>query len=262
MSVLLPGGQDAVAHGDTMREAEPMKITKSLVWFVSLLMLSSLCFAQKKKQVQNTVQGEFCQAPTLPAPGAYKPDDAKGQPNNTADLPTVVATVEQALKCYQESTKGSDPTQPNGLPKLSSAVFDFKTTTAKTAGFSISFFIFKVGASSEKDVTDDVSFTYSVPKTVPPKAAGFVKPPPPDLFSELVKDVQAAAHAAQAQSTALGMPLSQVKIQVAFGIKIDANASLNLPVHLITIGGNGDYNKNNIQTITLTFGAGTGAGGN
>jgi hypothetical protein len=211
-----------------------------------------------KDKLQKPVEGDFCQAPTLPVPGAYKPSD--GQPQNTADLPTVIATVEQALKCYQQTTKDADPNQPKGLPKLNSATMDFKKTTSKSGGFSISFFIFKIGASSEKDVTDDISFTYSVPKTVPPKAAGFVKPPPPDLFNELVKDVQAAAYAAQAQSTALGMPLSQVKISVAFGIQTEADVSLNLPIHLVTIGGNGKYNKNNIQTVTLTFGA--GAGGN
>jgi hypothetical protein len=237
-----------------------MTFKMPLVLFVSLLMVSTLCSAQKKnKPVQKPVEGDFCQAPTLPVPGAYKPSD--GQPQNTADLPTVIATVEQALKCYQQTTKDADPNQPKGLPKLNSATMDFKTTTSKSGGFSISFFIFKIGASSEKDVTDDISFTYSVPKNlVLPKAAGFVKQPRTDLFSELVKDVQAAANAAQTQSTALGMPLSQVKISVAFGIQTEADVSLNLPIHLVTIGGNGKYNKNNIQTVTLTFGA--GAGGN
>jgi len=150
-----------------------MKFMMSSVLFASLLMVSSLCFAQKKNPVQNAVEGDFCQAPTLPAPGAYKASD--GQPHNTADLPTVVATVEQALKCYQQTAKNPDPSQPKGLPKLTSATMDFKTTTSTSGGFSISFFIFKIGASSEKDVTDDLSFTYSVPKVVLPKTAGFVK---------------------------------------------------------------------------------------
>jgi len=232
-----------------------MKLRKSVFVLVPLLLVTSaICFAQKKKTVAPP-EGEVCQAPKLPAPGAYKPSDVKDQPAKTADLPSVVQTVEQALKCYQSLTGGSDPEQPKGLPKLSSANLDFKTTTSKTAGFSISFFIFKVGASREQDATDDVSFTYSVPKTVTPtKAASFLKPTTTDLFSELVKDVQAAANTAKTQSTALGMPLSKVQITIAYGIKFDGNVSINAPIQLVTIGGNGDYNKNNTQTITLTFG--------
>jgi hypothetical protein len=151
-------------------------------------------------------------------------------------------------------SKDLDPLQPKGLPKISSAVMDFKTTTGKTASFSFSIFVFKVGASREKDVTDDVSFTYSVPKVTLPPIKGIAKPAPADLFKELVKEVAAAASAAQAQSTALGLPLRKVQIQISYGIKFDGNVGVSVPISLITIGGNGDYNKNNTQTITLTFG--------
>jgi hypothetical protein len=101
----------------------------------------------------------------------------------------------------------------------------------------------------------DLSFTYSVPKppAVNPYPAGS-KPSPVLLYAEPVKGVQAVARAAQAQSTALGMPLSKVGITVSYGIEFDGNLSLNEPVELVTIGGNGDYNKNNTQTIALTFG--------
>jgi hypothetical protein len=131
---------------------------------------------------------------------------------------------------------------------------DFKTTTGETAGFTFSVFVFKVGASREKDVTDDLSFTYSVPAPPTSHGAFLAKPSPAPLYAELVKEVQAAARAAQAQSTALGMPLSKVGISVAYGIKFDGNVSLSVPIELVTIGGNGDYNKNNTQTITLSFG--------
>jgi hypothetical protein len=189
----------------------------------------------------------------LAAPGpGYKDADVVKQPDYTADLPSVVQTVEQALQCYQALTQQSDPLQPKGLPKLSSVVMDFKTTTGETVGASFSFFIFKIGGSREKDVTDDISFTYSVPKPAPPVRGA--KPKPATLYDELVKEVQAAARAAQAQSTALGMPLSKVSISISFGIKFDGNVSINAPVQLITIGGNGDYNKNNTQTLQLTFG--------
>lgn len=234
-----------------------MKLMRMVVLLgLVVLVTSSPGLAQKKKPLPRVVEGEFCQAPKLASPGpGYQPSEVKGQPDNTADLPSVIQTVEQALKCYQAMTGGTNPDQPKGLPKLTSAAMDFRTTTAKTVGFSISFFIFKIGASKEKDATDDISFTYSVPKTVAlPKTAAVVKPAPTDLFSELVKDVQAAANSAKSQSTALGMPLSKVQITIAYGIKFDGNVSINAPVQLVTIGGNGDYNKNNTQTITLTFG--------
>ncbi len=195
----------------------------------------------------------YCQAPKLAVPSeAYKKANIEKQPDGTVDLPTVVQTLQQALKCYQQLT-GDDPLQPKGLPKLDSVAMDFKTATGKTVGFTFSIFIFKVGASKEKDVTDDITFTYSVPKKVPAFAANIAKPSPPPLYEELVKDVQAAARAAQTQSTVLGKPLSSVKIAVSYGIKFDGNVALSAPIQLVTIGGNGDYNKNNTQTLTLTF---------
>jgi hypothetical protein len=237
--------------GNVSRQEAAQVNIQGAALIVGFLIASTACMAQQK-----TVTGDFCSQPKLAAPApAYEKKNIGNQPAGTADLPTVVQMVEQALKCYQALSKDIDPLQPKGLPKISSAVLDFKTTTGKTVGFSFSIFVFKIGASREKDVTDDLSFTYSVPKQVGlPPTKGFAKPAPVDLFAELVKEVAAAASAAQAQSTALGMPLSKVSITVAYGIKFDANASLNLPVSLVTIGGNGDYNKNNTQTITLTFG--------
>jgi hypothetical protein len=224
---------------------------RSVVLIVGCFVASTGCVGQ-----QRTVTADVCGDPKLATPApVYQPQHVDNQPAGTVDLPTVVQTVEQALKCYQALSGQSDPLQPKGLPKISSAVMDFKTTTGKTIGFSFSIFVFKVGASREKDVTDDVSFTYSPPKQVAlPKGPGLARATPASFYEELVKEVQAASSSAQAQSTALGLPLSKVSITVAYGIKFDGNIALNVPIHLVTIGGNGDYNKNNTQTVTLTFG--------
>lgn len=225
-----------------------LRNVKNANWLAIVLLVNSVCMAQKA----TTAQPGPCTEPKLTSPGPeLKPADT---PKDTADLPSVVQTVEQALKCYQALSQGKDETQPKGLPKLSSAVMDFKTTTSKTAGFTFAIFVFKVGASREKDVTDDLQFKYSVPKPPPALGANFAKPTPVPLYDELVKEVASAARAAQAQATALGMPLTQVQVTVAYGIKFDGNISVNVPVQLVTIGGNGDYNKNNTQTITLIFG--------
>src|ERR1700685_1086029 len=74
-------------------------------------------------------------------------------------LDLVIPRVKAALEQYQQSL-GSGP---DSLPPLSSAGFDFKTSTATTVVGSINFFIFKIGGSHEKDVCNDVTFKYSVP---------------------------------------------------------------------------------------------------
>lgn len=223
----------------------------------TFLLLTSLLIAidGAAQQETNAVVGNFCDTPKLAsAASGYRTEDVKEQPKDTADLASVVQTVEQALKCYQALSSEKDPLHPKGLPKLKSVQLDFKTTTSKTVGFSILIFVFKVGASREKDVTDDLTFTYSVPKKIQlPPTQGLVKPSPAPLYEELVKEVQAAANAAQSQSKLLGIPLSNVSVAVSYGIKFDGNVAINVPVQLVTIGGNGDYNKNNTQSITLSF---------
>ena len=199
---------------------------RSIVLSVGLLIGCTTSIAQQKAIVTEDV----CSAPKPAVATSSKSDTVNAQPAGTVDLAAVVQLVDHALKCYQALSKDLDPLQPKGLPKISSAIMDFKTTTGKTVGFSFSIFIFKIGASREKDVTDDVSFTYSVPKVVAPQPKGFVKPAPADLFKELVKEVAAAASAAQAQSTALGLPLSRVQIQISYGIKFDGSVGVNVVV--------------------------------
>lgn len=225
---------------------------RTAVSLLATLLIATTCAAQQKPKI---VTGDFCDAPKLTPPGpGYTKNDIEDQPKDTVDLPSVVQTVEQALKCYQVLSGEKDPMQPKGLPKLNSVEMDFKTTTGKTVGFTFSIFVFKIGASREKDVTDELKFTYSVPKKIQlPKTVGLAKPAPVPLYEELVKEVQAAARAAQTQSKVLGMPLSKVSVAVSYGIKFDGNIAINVPVQLVTIGGNGDYNKNNTQTITLSF---------
>ena len=225
----------------------------------AILVATSSCVAQARKKVpraKTPSETTVCDAPmpiSSPAP-AYQQENIRDQPDKTADLPSVVETVEKALECYQALSHEKDPLQPNGLPKLTNALLDFKTTTGKTVGFTFSVFVFKIGASGEKDVTSDISFTYAPKAATVPKGVGFTKKGPAPLYEELVKAVAAAASAAQAQSKLLGLPLNKVSVTVSYGIKFEGNVSLNVPVQLLTIGGNGDYNRNNTQTVTLTFG--------
>src|ERR1700721_986450 len=120
---------------------------RGVALIVGLLIASRSSTAQEQK-----VTGNFCNDPKLAAPGpAYQTKNIEKTPDKTAHLPAVRQTVEQALKCYQAMSQEKDPLQPKGLPKISSAVMDFKTTTGKTVGFTFSIFLFKMGAAGRKD---------------------------------------------------------------------------------------------------------------
>ena len=95
-------------------------------------------------------------ADTCPAPGAAGQKDA-------VPLCAVVNQVTSALARYQSSL-GSGA---NALPPLSKAEFDFKTAAVTTTGAKISLFVFTIGGSHERDVTNDVTFTYALPKPKP-----------------------------------------------------------------------------------------------
>jgi hypothetical protein len=188
-----------------------------------------------------------CPPPIIPDSQKLNPNEVKDQPKDTADLPSVIASVKAAVECYQNNRGGG----PDALPALTSAVFDFKTTTGTVGGLSLNLFVVKIGGSVEKDTVNDLTFTYSLPT---PLVAKGVKKPPQALSDELANDILAAAKAAKPSLTALGLPLSKVTINVQYGIKIDGNVSLNLPVSLITLGPSADRNKNSTQSVTLTFG--------
>jgi hypothetical protein len=187
-----------------------------------------------------------CAKPTIPVAHKLDSKDVK-QPERTADLPSVLDSVNAAIQCYQDN-RGSGP---DPLPKLSSVVIDFKTTTGLVTGLSFSIFIFKIGGSREKDTVNDLQLTYAAPS---PSGKGANKAKPEPLSDALANEILAAANAFQMSNSLQGLPLSKATINVQFGIKFDGNASLSVPISLVTLGPNVDYNKNETQSITLTFG--------
>lgn len=156
-----------------------------------------------------------------------------------------------ALKCY-EDTRGVGP---DALPHLQQAQFDFKTTTGKVGGITVSFFVFKLGASKESDTTNQIGFTYSLPK---PGGTGhplkFAKPPQP-LADALVADIQSAAAAVKTRAKLDNLTFSKLTITLQYGIQFDGNIAVNVPVQLVTIGASYDGKRNDVQTVTLTFSA-------
>ncbi len=171
------------------------------------------------------------------------------QPKDTVDLNSVIKQVTSALNDYQNNLGGG----ADALPPLASAEFDFKTTVGTTVGGSINILIFKFGASHERDVVNDVTFTYSLPK--PPKAAATAHAKkPPTLEDELAKTIQAAAAAVKTAGTLGKLNFSKLAVTLQYGVKWDGNGGVNIPVSLVTIGVSGDVNKNTVQSVKLTFG--------
>jgi hypothetical protein len=132
-----------------------------------------------------------CKPPNLAAVKKLDPRTVQ-QPKGTADLQPVVASVEAAIECYQANRgSGSD-----ALPPLNSAVLNFKTTTGTVGGLTLSIFIFKLGASHEKDTINELELTYSVK---PPPPRGRLKNIAPQSLSDsLANGILAAASAVKA----------------------------------------------------------------
>jgi hypothetical protein len=171
-------------------------------------------------------------------------------PPDKIPLAAVIAQVTDAVQEYQNN-RGAGATQE--LPPLSSAEFDFKTTTAKTIGFSISLFIFKFGTSHEKDVVNDVTYTYSLPE---PKKGPSLQgsKPPPSLKDQLAQTIQSAAKAVKDSSTAAGLPFSKLTVNLSYGVKIDVNAEGKPVISIVTLDLSGAASKNTVQSVKVTFG--------
>ena len=164
-------------------------------------------------------------------------------------LADVIKEVTAALKEYQDN-RGSGASFE--LPPLSSAEFDFKTTVQTTVGVSFQLLIFKFGTSHERDVVNDVTYTYSLE---PPKPSSLAaKKPPPSLKDQLAKTIQTAAAAVKTSSSAAGLPFSKLVVNVQYGVKWDIGADAKPVISLVTVDLNADVNKNTVQSVKLTFG--------
>ena len=178
-------------------------------------------------------------ADTCPALGTTGRKDA-------VPLCTVVTQVTSALTRYQSSL-GSGT---NALPPLSKAEFDFKTAAVTTIGAKISLFVFTIGGSHEKDVTNDITFTYALPKPKP----GVVAPRTTlTLEDQLYATIRGAAEQVQMAQKVGNVPFTSLEINLQFCVKWDGNAGVNAPISLITVGLNGDKSRNTTQSVKLTF---------
>jgi hypothetical protein len=195
---------------------------------------------------------ETTQKCPVPVVQGTVPRDKIEAPAGTADLHSVIVSVEAALKCYQDHIGVG----PDALPALQKASFDFKTTTGKIGGVNVSFFVFSLKASKESDRTNEITFTYALPSEQAGGGHALLKKTPPQPLSDaIVKDLQAAAAAVKEAAKLDRLKFNQLNVVITFGIQLDASGGINAPVQLVTLGGNDEYKKNEAQTVTLTFAA-------
>ena len=198
------------------------------------------------------VPGQSADIAHCPSPPitTVAPEVADTAPKGTADLPAEIDAVVAALHCYQDH-RGAGP---DALPDLQQAQFDFQTVTSKTGGFTVSFFVFKLGASVEKDHTNQIGFTYALPKKKTATGQALKKAKPPQQLSdELVAYMQSAAAVVKDRAKLEKLDFNKLSIKVEYAVKFDGNIGVNIPIQLVTIGPNFDAKKSEVQTVTLTF---------
>jgi hypothetical protein len=172
-------------------------------------------------------------------------------PGGQVPLAQVIAKVNGAINEYQ-SNRGSGA--QHELPPLASAEFDFKTVTSSTVGGTLNVLVLKFGTTRETDVTNDVTYTYALPKPIKPAGALQPESRAPDLKDTLAQAIKEAAAAVKLSATAAGLPFSKLTINIQYGVKTDATAGAAVPVSIVTIGPSVDVNKNTVQSVKLTFG--------
>jgi hypothetical protein len=187
-----------------------------------------------------------------PAPVAKKKPPKPAKPADTVQLSGIVEAVELVVDAYntRPETQGANPT----LPPLKTADFDFKTVVDLKGGVSVNFLIFKFGATHEKAVTNDVTFTYA-PQPVKGLHADLVQGQ--NLKDELTKAIDGAVNQIKGEQSddksPLKFQLKTLAVTLAFAVTGDYSGGLTIPIHMVTLGGTGDISNSSTQTVKLTF---------
>jgi hypothetical protein len=181
------------------------------------------------------------------------PDKSKTKKTDPIPLCMVAQKIKKALDDYN-----ADPTTEKGsLPKLSKAEFDFKVVRSTSGGLKFSILVFSVGATTEIDATDDVTFSYEVPKPTQFETESVFEEriaKDHDFSKELIDTIKAAAEQLKATQAVGDAKFKTLTINLAYGVKWDFTVGATVPIQLVTIGGNFDHNKTSTQTVKLTFG--------
>jgi len=171
---------------------------------------------------------------------------------DTYALDCVVHVVQVALMNAQTEL------DKQKLPLLKTVDLDFKTIVQKSVGGGIGFWIFSIGATHEKDITNDVSFQWSKPEKLPSAGTELLwhREKAVDLGKQLTDTVVAASRAIHGQSNIGGLPPTGLTVTVAYAVQNTVSGGVSVPIPTlvaVTPSLNGKYQNSNTQTIKLTF---------
>src|SRR5260370_29861317 len=163
------------------------------------------------------------------------PDMSKINKTDPVPLCLVATKIKKALDDYN-----ADPTTEKKLLPVSKAEFDFKVVRSTSGGLKFSILVFSVGATRQVHSTDDVTFSYEVPK--PAKFAeqsDFVNKieKNPDFSKQLIETIRAAAEQLKATRKVGDTQFKALTINLAYAVKCDFTAGAAVPIQFRTIGG-------------------------
>ena len=94
-----------------------------------------------------------------------------------------------------------------------------------------------------------MTFTYKRKKTT----KGWFAELPHTFQEQLIKTIEAAAEAVAKSPTAGGLPFSNTKVEIEFGLKWEGTLGVAVPIQLVTIGADATVSKASVQSVALTF---------
>lgn len=165
-------------------------------------------------------------------------------------LNLVAAQVARTLDVFNAEAES------RALPKLSKVVFDFNAASAGGGGFSFNLLVFHLGANRSTTYTNEVTFTYAVPRA--PAAGGVLNPrgqPATHDFSQsLLATLQAAAAQVRQTQSIGAAKFSDVTVTLSYGVIWDVSGGAGGVLGLVTLDGSVDRKRSDVQTIALSFG--------
>ena len=185
--------------------------------------------------------------PALAQAGSCQPPAVrKGTQPTEVPLCLVADQVVKTLNAFNSNPNSK------ALPRLSKVTFDFHTSTAQGEGLSFQILVFSLGANRERDSSNDVSFTYTVPPppaTQPKKTSQTL-----DLSQTLLATLQAAAAEVKQTESVGPARFSNLSVTLAYGVVWTVSGGGSGTVGLVTLTGSVDRKRADVQTLTLSFG--------
>jgi hypothetical protein len=177
----------------------------------------------------------------------------------TVPLDQVIKATEMALNDYQTDAQSSEGTK-DAIPPLASADFDFKAVVDTKGGPSINLWIITLGATWEKQATNEIDFQY-LPHVVKKEEVFALDghTVPVSLYKAIVDTLKESAKEitkVSAEPATPGTPqldLCQLTLSLSFGATTDVQGGLKVPFELITVSATLDRSKNNVQQVKLVF---------